>query len=196
MTTFEQTTASLCDRIEYLLEKLAAYPKQRIMIALAGVPGSGKSTVCAAVLKALSCRGIEDISVVPMVCNIQSYSNSILTPFQDGFHYPKSVLSAFEDPALAFQKRGAPFTFDAAAFLKLVVTLYKTPVTTTDETEIIVRVPSFDHAKQDPIADDIKISSRHRIIIIEGNYTLLNEPPWDSISEIVHDRSVEISLEC
>lgn len=67
------------------------------------------------------------------------------------------------------------------------------PVTATSEPEITVHCPSFDHAKQDPIADDIKISSKHRIVIVEGNYTLLDESPWNAISEIVHDRSVEMS---
>ena len=73
----------------------------------------------------------------------------------------------------------------------LISTLCKTPVTAPGDQEIIIKAPSFDHAKQDPIADDTAISSRNKIVIIEGNYTLLNEEPWDAISRIVHDRSVQ-----
>jgi pantothenate kinase len=99
-------------------------------------------------------------------------------------------LSTFDDPLLALQKRGAPFTFDSAAFLKLILQLYTMPVTAPGDHEVIIRAPSFDHAKQDPIADDIEISSMNIIVIIEGNYTLLNEAPWDAISSVVHDRLV------
>ena len=98
------------------------------------------------------------------------------------------MLSTFKDPVLAFQKRGAPFTFDAAAFVEFVMKLSAMPVTADGDQEHILQAPSFDHAKQDPIADDIKISSRSKVAIIEGNYTLLNEIPWSGISKIVDDR--------
>ena len=62
------------------------------------------------------------------------------------------------------------------------------PVTADGDQEHTLQAPSFDHAKQDPIADDIKISSRSKVAIIEGNYTLLNETPWSGISKIVDDR--------
>jgi Mrp family chromosome partitioning ATPase len=59
---------NLVRRVEGLLERQAANPQQRILIALAGVPGSGKSTVSRALLVELASRGIADIAVVPMVC--------------------------------------------------------------------------------------------------------------------------------
>ncbi|KAL1598563.1 hypothetical protein SLS59_006850 [Nothophoma quercina] len=143
-----------------------------MLVALAGVPGSGKSTVSSALLEELASRGIRDVAIVPM----------------DGFHYTKKVLSTFEDPVEAFKRRGAPFTFDAHAFLKLVTTLKSTPVTTSEEPEQIAHAPSFDHAVQDPIEDDIAISSRNRVVIIEGNYTLMDQKPWREISEICDQR--------
>jgi pantothenate kinase len=68
--------------------------------------------------------------------------------------------------------------------------LKSTPVTTNEEPEIFVHAPSFDHAVQDPVEDDIEISSRNRVVIIEGNYTLLNQKPWSEIAEICDERSV------
>lgn len=109
---------------------------------------------------------------------------------QDGFHYTKKVLLAFDDPVTAFQRRGAPFTFDAYGFLGLVKTLKSTPVTADDGPEQSVYAPSFDHAIQDPVEDDIVISSRNRIIIIEGNYTLLDQKPWNEIPDLCDERSV------
>lgn len=92
------------------------------------------------------------------------------------------------DPILAFRKRGAPFTFDAASFLNLVTTLRATPVTDIDQPDIAIKAPNFDHTVQDPIVDDIQISSATKVVIIEGNYTLLDEAPWKQISEIVDER--------
>lgn len=63
-----QTTARLRGRIErLLLEQRRSHPSRRILIALAGVPGSGKSTVSGALLQDLQSHGLEDIAVLPMV---------------------------------------------------------------------------------------------------------------------------------
>jgi pantothenate kinase len=107
---------------------------------------------------------------------------------QDGFHYTKQALSKFEDIDNAFKRRGAPFTFDAAAFVRLVATLKTTPVATTMEPETSIFAPSFDHAIKDPVEDAISISSRTRIVIVEGNYTLLNQTPWRDVAESCAER--------
>jgi tRNA uridine 5-carbamoylmethylation protein Kti12 len=38
-----------------------------MLVALAGVPGSGKSTISSALLQELTGRGIQDVAIVPMV---------------------------------------------------------------------------------------------------------------------------------
>lgn len=87
-----------------------------------------------------------------------------------------------------FQKRDAPFTFDATALLQHVVAVNQMPVTECDEPEIVHTAPSFDHAVGDPMPDAITISSRCRIVILEGNYVLLNEEPWSKIADMAEDR--------
>jgi Mrp family chromosome partitioning ATPase len=62
-----ESILNLVRRIEALLERQAADPQQRVLVALAGVPGSGKSTVSHALLTELASRGIDDVAVVPMV---------------------------------------------------------------------------------------------------------------------------------
>ncbi|KAH6686944.1 phosphoribulokinase/uridine kinase [Plectosphaerella plurivora] len=168
-----KTVARLRGRVErLLLEQRLTCPSSRVLIALAGVPGSGKSTISAALLQDLRSRGVDDIAVLPM----------------DGFHYSRAVLSSFRDPGMAFRRRGAPFTFDAAGFVDLVRRLKETPVTECDEPEIVLRAPSFDHALKDPVEDAISVSSQTKLVIVEGNYTLLDEEPWSGISELVDDR--------
>jgi pantothenate kinase len=48
---------------------------------------------------------------------------------------------------------------------------------------------------QDPVAGDIKISSRNKIVIIEGNYTLFDESPWNRVGEKVDERYVPRRLD-
>ncbi|RXG47332.1 hypothetical protein VDGE_30822 [Verticillium dahliae] len=168
-----KTTAQLRLRAEHLLaEQSRNDPRQRVLIALAGVPGSGKSTVATALLEDLNRHGIRHVAVLPM----------------DGFHYSRHVLSSFNDPALAFRRRGAPFTFDATGFLEIVKKLKLMPVTGCGEHAMIIRAPSFDHAEMDPVPNSISLSSEARLVIIEGNYTLLHEAPWDQIADLVDDK--------
>lgn len=57
----------LVSRVEKLLHRQASHPHQRMLVALAGVPGSGKSTVSHALLQELTGSGTHDVAVVPMV---------------------------------------------------------------------------------------------------------------------------------
>jgi pantothenate kinase len=83
----------------------------------------------------------------------------------------------------AFRRRGAPFTFDAKAFVDLVRILKSMPVTTNADVEATIYAPSFDHATKDPVMDAISVSSHTRLVIVEGNYTLLDQDPWSNIAE-------------
>ncbi|KAF2451070.1 phosphoribulokinase/uridine kinase [Karstenula rhodostoma CBS 690.94] len=179
------TILHLATRVEALLARQqASETPSRTLVALAGVPGSGKSTVSAALLAELAARGIADVAVVPM----------------DGFHLTKSQLSSLPNPEEAFARRGAPFTFDAPAFLSLVHSLASTPLPTTPAPDSLIYAPSFDHALQDPVVNGIPISTRTRLIIIEGNYTLLDEEPWRGVAALCAekwfvDASREVVLE-
>jgi pantothenate kinase len=104
------------------------------------------------------------------------------------------VLSAFEDVDEAFRRRGAPFTFDADAFVQLVDDLKTTPVTTSTESEVFMTAPSFDHKLKDPVEGAIMISSRNRVIIVEGNYTLLDQSPWRKIAGSCMEKYVLMTL--
>ncbi|KIX95096.1 uncharacterized protein Z520_09012 [Fonsecaea multimorphosa CBS 102226] len=170
--TLEDTIDILSKRINDLLVKFSLYPDRRVMIAFAGVPGSGKSTVSSKLLKRLPQKAIDNVVVVPM----------------DGFHFPKKTLAKFPCPETAFRRRGAPFTFDADAFVEIVTALKKGPVTQEDDPRLAIRLPSFDHAIQDPVDDDIYVPSSARVIIVEGNYLLFDESPWNKTSAMFDER--------
>ena len=67
LNELDKTINTLCDRVQKLLSRHAAYPRERVLIALAGVPGSGKTTVSSAVMERLRSRGVGRIMVAPMV---------------------------------------------------------------------------------------------------------------------------------
>lgn len=66
-TDLNRTVEILSSRIERLLSQQAPDNARRILIALAGVPGSGKSTISAALLAALPSYGLNGVVVIPMV---------------------------------------------------------------------------------------------------------------------------------
>lgn len=67
--TLNTTILNLATRIEALLARQQSSDSPtRLLVALAGVPGSGKSTVSQALLSELAAKGLKDVVVVPMVC--------------------------------------------------------------------------------------------------------------------------------
>jgi pantothenate kinase len=83
----------------------------------------------------------------------------------DGFHYDDAVLLARG----ARGRKGAPDTFDAQGFFHLLRRL---------KTESEVAIPLFDRALEISRAGADIIGPTDKILIVEGNYLLLNEAPW------------------
>lgn len=107
----------------------------------------------------------------------------------DGWHYPRSTLDTFPDPQNARDRRGAAFTFDAASFADFVSRLKA-------HSRDTVRAPSFDHAKKDPIQDDIVVEPTHRVIFVEGLYCNCNDGEWAKGASALDERwLVEVSKE-
>lgn len=67
MLQHQHMVDQLCSRIDSLRLRFSDRPRQRVLVALAGVPGSGKSTISTAVLAGLRARGEEGVMVIPMV---------------------------------------------------------------------------------------------------------------------------------
>ncbi len=124
---------------------------QRSMIAIAGPPGVGKSTFAEQLKTELN-------DSRPDCCEILA---------MDGFHYDDRVLHARGWRA----RKGAPHTFDVAGLHALIARLR-----TNAETEIAV--PVFDRSIEIARAAAANIPQSVDIVLVEGNYLLLNAPPW------------------
>lgn len=126
----------------------------RLMVGIAGPPGSGKSTLAANLVAALKAAG-ESAVVVPM----------------DGFHFDDNVLKARGHHL----RKGAPWTFDVAG---LDVLLRRLRACEDD-----IAIPIFDrHMELSRNAAAI-VNTTDRFIIVEGNYLLLDETPWDRLRQ-------------
>ncbi len=146
MTALEMSTRDLA-------ELVLAAPRSghRRLVALAGAPASGKSTLAEALASELHSQGCA-AQVVPL----------------DGFHLHNQILI---DRGLLPYK-GAPDTFDALGFAHLVGRLH-------DETEVYY--PVFDRARDIAIAGAGYIGEVCDTVIIEGNYLLFNAPVWKTL---------------
>lgn len=141
------TPAALADLIR---ERAAQSARTRFIVALAGPPGAGKSTLSGALLAHLG----QGARIVPM----------------DGFHYDDAVLAARGLSA----RKGAPETFDTGGFLLLMARLRG------DEPKIAI--PVFDRSLELSRAAADVVTAADRILIVEGNYLLLDEDPWRGLA--------------
>ncbi|MDZ7603098.1 MAG: nucleoside triphosphate hydrolase [Hoeflea sp.] len=156
------------DNAAYLADTALARAGQsrRFMIALAGPPGVGKSTLSEALVAQFTRRG-HGAAIVPM----------------DGFHLDNAVLDARGTRA----RKGAPFTFDVDGYAALLWRLLVEP-------DRDIAVPVFDRALDLARAGGRMITPEHRFLIAEGNYLLLPEPPWTQLADLF-DMTVVLSAE-
>jgi pantothenate kinase len=164
----EHVSATPAELVEMLASRaimLAAEANRRVIIGLAGGPGSGKSTLAGDLVGALDKKIDGSAARVPM----------------DGFHIRHKTL---EERGLAAQK-GAPATFDGEAFLAFLHRL--------KEAHGPVPVPSYSRRIEDVVPDAFTISGNVPILIVEGNYLLLPDPPWDGVKPLL-DLSVFLDV--
>lgn len=100
-----------------------------------------------------------------LTSQIASELDAVVVPM-DGFHLPNSVL---DDRGLRSVK-GAPHTFDADAFVETVRRLR--------HAEAPIAFPSFDRLADAPVPDAVSVAPADSIVLVEGNYLLLADPPW------------------
>jgi pantothenate kinase len=139
-----------------LLDNLSnSSDKGRYFLGITGCPAAGKSMLAKNLTDEINFRTGDDLAVVvPM----------------DGFHLSNSILKQRG----LLNSKGAPETFDANSFVELINRLHKFP-------DQIIMCPAYNRKIHDPVEDSITIQPCNRLIIVEGNYLLLNVPPWNTI---------------
>lgn len=149
--TERSTLAGLTDAL------LSEEGERRRIVAIAGSPGSGKSTTAESLKERLNARRAGVADILPM----------------DGYHLDDTVLNARGHRP----RKGAPHTFDLDGFAAMLERLKR-----DDGRE--VAVPVFDRSIEIARAGARIIAPDVRIILAEGNYLLLDEPGWRELGAL------------
>ena len=88
----------------------------------------------------------------------------------DGFHLADAALDRLGLRA----RMGAPETFDGCGYLALLRRL-------AVETDHPVWAPGFERTLEQPVAGSIPVDPEVRLVVTEGNYLLLDRPPWPQV---------------
>ncbi|ROQ65138.1 pantothenate kinase [Rathayibacter sp. PhB152] len=125
---------------------------RRAVLALAGSPGAGKTTLARAVVaRANELAGEGTAAFVPM----------------DGFHLANAML----DELGRHGRKGAIDTFDGWGFLALVRRLGA-------ETDHVVYAPTFERTVDEGVAGSLAVRPEATLVVVEGNYLLVDDGPW------------------
>ena len=154
--------ARLLARLRSLVHAARADGRRRVL-GIVGPPGSGKTTLVAALLEATA----DDPGVAGHVGHVP----------MDGFHLPDADLLRLGRR----DRKGAPDTFDAAAYADVLGAVRAVP-------RREVSAPAFDHAVGEPEPDALHVGVQADVVVTEGNYLLLDDDRWSP----VHDRLDEV----
>lgn len=162
LTPGEPPAASAKGGLSHLVERagaLAATGGRRVL-GVTGPPGAGKSTVAEALTAALGAVCV----VVPM----------------DGFHLAQEQLDALGRA----DRKGAPDTFDAAGFVAL---LGRVRRQRDDPGGAVVYAPRFHREIEEPIAGAIAVPADVPLVVVEGNYLLLETGEWAAVRPLLDE---------
>jgi len=132
---------------------------ERVLLGITGPPGAGKSTVSEWLVRRLNAKGGPVAAYVPM----------------DGFHLSNLVLESLG----LRDRKGSPPTFDAAGFAALLARLRAGGGP--------VYAPRFHREIEESIAAEIAVGPEVRLVVVEGNYLLLDEPDWRPVRAALHE---------
>jgi len=138
---------------------LSAQSGKRQLVAVAGPPGCGKTSFATLLVALMNAERAAEIAVLMGL---------------DGWHYANTYLEAHTlccGPEILTlrQIKGAPQTYDVASAHACLERAR------SGET---VKFPVYSRERHDPLPDRGIIAPHHRIVVVEGNYLLLQEEPW------------------
>ena len=94
----------------------------------------------------------------------------------DGFHFANSELARLGRA----ERKGAPDTFDAAGYVALLRRLRAAGPE-------VVYAPEFRREIEEPIGSAVPVPAEVPLVVTEGNYLLLDTPPWQQVRSLLDE---------
>lgn len=126
--------------------------KPRVLIGVVGKPGAGKSTVTEKLKELLPAKEARVLS-------------------QDGYHLSNSQLQELGRA----NRKGAPDTFDPRSFTELLKRVSQDSLND-------IYFPIFHREIEESIAAEGVITPETKIVLVEGNYLLLDSHGWEGVA--------------
>jgi pantothenate kinase len=151
----DATTDDLVARARALIRQ-----GERVLLGVTGSPGAGKTTLAKTLVHELNLGRCDNPPAVylPM----------------DGFHLANRTLQSLG----IHDRKGAIDTFDGWGFVGLLRRLLA-------ELDHPVYAPSFERAVDEPVAAELTIPAGTPLVVVEGNYLLVETPPWDQVKPLL-----------
>ncbi len=159
-------SAAIAELAASVVRAADAAEDARFITAVIGAPGAGKSTLATSLIAAIEALAGERPAYLPM----------------DGFHLDNAIL---EQRGLLARK-GAPNTFDAAG--------YRAALERVRARREEVLLPAFDRELDLARAGAIVVGTAQRLVVTEGNYLLVDAPPWDRMADLI-DLSIMLEVD-
>ena len=141
-----------------LTDRLLMLPvDRRSIVAIIGAPGSGKSTLADALVRGVNNANPNCAALLPM----------------DGYHFDDILLTSLGQQA----RKGAPDTFDVDGLHHMLARLRENDADS-------VAIPVFDRTIEIARAGAALIQKTSNIIVVEGNYLLLELYPWKGLAPL------------
>ncbi len=175
---------------------------------MCGIPASGKTTLAIAVAERIN--QLRRTRVHAHHLHTEPGNNDTNSPdiaicvSQDGWHLPRSALDQFDDVELAYNRRGAAFTFDGTAFSAFVLALRSSverddaplgiaaPAVLQDGSEAEESIIPRQAGDSSPPRDKSPATSFQRIIRAPSFSHTLKDPTPDAIAVYHYHRVVII----
>jgi pantothenate kinase len=157
----DQPTAATATSVDALVARTLALAASgsRILVGITGSPGAGKTTLAK--------------DVVERINALDAAPKAIYLPM-DGFHLANATL----DRLGIHDRKGAIETFDGWGFVSLLNRVLA-------ERDHPVYAPSFERTVDEGIAGEVEVPVDAAIVIVEGNYLLVDREPWNRIPALL-----------
>jgi pantothenate kinase len=131
--------------------------KSRVLIGIIGKPGAGKSTVTSKLKELLPAQETKVLS-------------------QDGYHLSNAQLKELGRS----ERKGAPDTFDPRSFTELLKRI-------SQDSQSEIYFPIFHREIEESIAAEGVITPDTNIVLVEGNYLLLDTHGWTGVASHLNE---------